>query len=71
MDALPNTACVLIFLTSENKLYYVVPATFELNAPAYAEGLISLYEKRCDEALKKAKEAYAKFRWSHKAKILE
>jgi serine/threonine-protein kinase len=43
----------------------------EVEVPAYAEGLIALYEGRNEEALAKAKEAYAEAPWLYEAKKLE
>ncbi len=42
-----------------------------IEAPAYAEGLIALYEGRHDEALAKAREAFARAPWLFEAKKLE
>ncbi len=50
---------------------YLKQAEGSMESPVYVEGLIALYEKRYDDALKKAKEAYAKSNWSYEAKILE
>jgi len=41
------------------------------DSPAYAEGLISLYEKRYDVALQRARKAFADVPWMHEAKKLE
>jgi eukaryotic-like serine/threonine-protein kinase len=43
----------------------------KLEAPAYAEGLIALYEGRNDEAQAKGKEAFEKAPWMYEAKNLE
>jgi serine/threonine-protein kinase len=40
-------------------------------APAYAEGLIALYEGKNEEALRKAREAFAAAPWLYEAKKLE
>jgi len=40
-------------------------------SPAYAEGLIALYEKRYDDALKSARAAFRDVPWMHEAKKLE
>ncbi len=50
---------------------YLKKAEGSVESPAYVEGLIALYEKRYDEALKKSKEAYQQSRWSYEAKTLE
>ena len=50
---------------------YLKNAEGNVESPAYVEGLIALYEKRYDEALKKSQEAYAKSIWSYEAKALE
>jgi serine/threonine-protein kinase len=50
---------------------YLKQAEGSVESPAYVEGLIALYEKRYDDALKKAKEAYEKSKWSYETKILE
>jgi serine/threonine-protein kinase len=50
---------------------YLKQAEGSVESPAYVEGLIALYEKRYDDALKKAKEAYGKSQWSYEAKTLE
>ena len=50
---------------------YLKKAEGSVESPAYVEGLIALYEKRYDDALKKSKEAYAKSMWSYEAKTLE
>lgn len=50
---------------------YLKKAEGSVESPAYVEGLIALYEKRYDHALEKAKQAYAKSRWSYEAKTLE
>lgn len=42
-----------------------------LEAPAYAEGLIALYEGKLEEALGKAREAFEQKRWLYEAKKLE
>ncbi|MCU0684393.1 MAG: serine/threonine protein kinase, partial [Polyangiaceae bacterium] len=42
-----------------------------IEAPAYVEGLIALYEGHHDEALAKAREAFAKAPWLFEAKKLE
>jgi eukaryotic-like serine/threonine-protein kinase len=42
-----------------------------IEAPAYAEGLIALYEGRHEEALAKAREAFEKAPWLYEAKKLE
>lgn len=43
----------------------------EVESPAYVEGLIALYEGKNEEALKKAKEAFAATPWLYEAKKLE
>lgn len=43
----------------------------KIEVPAYAEGLIALYEGKNDEALAKAKEAFEKAPWMYEAKKLE
>ncbi len=43
----------------------------KLEAPAYVEGLIALYEGRNDEAKRLANEAFAKIPWLYEAKKLE
>ncbi|MFT3775268.1 MAG: protein kinase [Minicystis sp.] len=43
----------------------------EIEAPAYAEGLIALYEGRNEEALAKAKAAFESTPWLYEAKKLE
>ncbi|HYI10379.1 MAG TPA: protein kinase [Thermoanaerobaculia bacterium] len=40
-------------------------------SPAYAEGLIALYEKRYDDALARARAAFAETPWMHEARKLE
>jgi len=50
---------------------YLKQAEGSVDSPAYVEGLIALYEKRYDVALKKAQEAFAKTTWSYEAKTLE
>ncbi len=50
---------------------YLKKAEGSVESPAYVEGLIALYEKRYDDALKKSKEAYQQSRWSYEAKTLE
>ncbi len=40
-------------------------------SPAYAEGLIALYEKRYDAALERARKAFQDVPWMHEAKELE
>ncbi|HEY7160046.1 MAG TPA: hypothetical protein VH815_02255, partial [Acidobacteriota bacterium] len=50
---------------------YLKQSQGSVESPAYVEGLIALYEKRYDDALKKAKETYAKSNWSYEAKVLE
>ena len=50
---------------------YLKQAEGSMESPVYVEGLIALYEKRYDDALIKAKEAYAKSNWSYEAKTLE
>jgi serine/threonine-protein kinase len=50
---------------------YLKKAEGSVESPAYVEGLIALYEKRYDDALKKANEAYTKSKWSYDAKLLE
>lgn len=40
-------------------------------SPAYAEGLIALYEKRYDAALERARKAFRDVPWMHEAKKLE
>jgi serine/threonine-protein kinase len=50
---------------------YLKQAEGSVESPAYVEGLIALYEKRFDDALRKAKEASAKSQWSYDAKTLE
>ena len=50
---------------------YLKKAEGSVESPAYVEGLIALYEKRYDQALKKSKEAFAKSNWSYEAKALE
>jgi eukaryotic-like serine/threonine-protein kinase len=50
---------------------FLKQAEGSMESPVYVEGLIALYEKRYDDALKKAKEAYAKSNWSYEAKTLE
>jgi len=50
---------------------YLKQAEGTVESPAYVEGLIALYEKRYDDSLKKAKEAYTKSQWSYEAKTLE
>lgn len=40
-------------------------------SPAYAEGLIALYEKRYDAALERARKAFHDVPWMHEAKELE
>lgn len=40
-------------------------------SPAYAEGLIALYEKRYDAALERAQKAFRDVPWLHEAKELE
>lgn len=50
---------------------YLKQSQGSVESPAYVEGLIALYEKRYDDALKKAKEAYTKSNWSYEAKVLE
>jgi eukaryotic-like serine/threonine-protein kinase len=50
---------------------YLKQAEGSVESPVYVEGLIALYEKRYDDALKKAKEAFAKTNWSYEAKTLE
>jgi len=42
-----------------------------IEVPEYAEGLIALYEGRNEEALAKAREAFAKAPWLYEAKKLE
>ena len=55
----------------EPAVLYLRKAEHNVESPAYVEGLIALYEKRYDEALKKSREAYEKSRWSYEAKTLE
>ena len=55
----------------EPAVLYLKKAERSIESPAYVEGLIALYEERFDDALKKAKEVYAKSRWSYEAKVLE
>lgn len=43
----------------------------EIEVPAYAEGLIALYEGKNEEALAKAKDAASKAPWMYEAKKLE
>jgi len=43
----------------------------KIEVPAYAEGLIALYEGKNDDALAKAKEAFEKAPWMYEAKKLE
>lgn len=43
----------------------------KIEVPAYAEGLIALYEGKNDEALAKAKESFEKAPWMYEAKKLE
>lgn len=43
----------------------------KLEVPAYAEGLIALYEGKNEEALAKGKEAFEKAPWMYEAKKLE
>jgi serine/threonine-protein kinase len=43
----------------------------EIESPAYAEGLIALYEGRNEEALAKAREAFLATPWLYEAKKLE
>ncbi|MDI1478898.1 serine/threonine-protein kinase [Polyangium sp. y55x31] len=43
----------------------------KVEAPAYAEGLIALYEGKLEEALAKGKEAFEKAPWMYEAKKLE
>ncbi|HEY7162434.1 MAG TPA: hypothetical protein VH815_14305, partial [Acidobacteriota bacterium] len=50
---------------------YLKKAEGSVESPAYVEGLIALYEKRYDDALKKSNEAYQQSRWSYEAKALE
>lgn len=50
---------------------YLKQAEGSVESPAYVEGLIALYEKRYDDALKKAKETYATSKWSYEAYTLE
>jgi eukaryotic-like serine/threonine-protein kinase len=50
---------------------YLKKAEGSVESPAYVEGLIALYDKRYDDALKKSKEAYQQSRWSYEAKTLE
>lgn len=50
---------------------YLKQAEGSVESPSYVEGLIALYEKRYEDALKKAKDAYAKSKWSYDAKTLE
>ncbi len=52
-------------------IHYLKLAEGSVESPAYVEGLIALYEKKYDQALQKAKQAYAKSRWSYDAKVLE
>lgn len=42
-----------------------------IESPAYAEGLIALYEKRYDAALARAQKAFRDVPWLHEAKELE
>lgn len=42
-----------------------------IEAPAYVEGLIAFYEERHEDALAKAREAFAKAPWLYEAKKLE
>lgn len=48
-----------------------IGAEVEVEAPAYAEGLIALYEGRHEAALGKAREAFAAAPWLYEAKKLE
>jgi serine/threonine-protein kinase len=48
-----------------------VGAEVEVETPAYAEGLIALYEGRHEAALGKAREAFAAAPWLYEAKKLE
>jgi serine/threonine-protein kinase len=50
---------------------YLKKAEGSVESPAYVEGLIALYEKRYEDALKKSKEAYQQSRWSYEAMTLE
>jgi serine/threonine-protein kinase len=50
---------------------YLKKAEGSVESPAYVEGLIALYEKRYEDALKKSKEAYQQSKWSYEAKTLE
>ncbi|MDI1449307.1 serine/threonine-protein kinase [Polyangium sp. 6x1] len=43
----------------------------KIEVPAYAEGLIALYEGKHEEAIQKAKEAFGKAPWMYEAKKLE
>src|SRR5262249_3686966 len=49
---------------------YLKKAEGSADSPAYLEGLIALYEKRFDDALKKSREASSQTPWSYDAKTL-
>lgn len=50
---------------------YLTKAEGAVESPAYVEGLIALYQKHYNVAIEKAKQAYARTRWSYEAKTLE
>jgi eukaryotic-like serine/threonine-protein kinase len=52
-------------------LYLRAAVGAKIEVPAYAEGLIALYEGRNEDAVAKAKEAFVKAPWLYEAKKLE